>query len=134
MRRLGLALAALVVLLVVGVAAHWALIEHAGEVVVLRTVQPDGSWLETRLWIVDHGRVPFLHGGDSEWMRNLTGRSNVEVERGGVTRRYRAIPVWGRHLRIHELLRAKYGLADRWVRFISPDRATTRVVRLDALD
>ena len=130
-----LALAALGTVLGLAAVAHWALIEHAGEVVVLRTTEPDGSRLETRLWIVDNGGVPYLHGGDSDWMRNLTARPIVEVERGGTTRRYRATPVWGgRHPRLHELFRAKYGLADRWVRFIAPDRDTTRAVRLDALD
>ena len=45
--------------------------------------------------------------------------------------RYRAHPVPGPHPRVHELLRAKYGIADRWVRFIGPDREDTLAVRLD---
>ena len=39
----------------------------------------------------------------------------------------------GPHARIHELLRAKYGLADRWVRFVGPDDETVCAVRLDPI-
>jgi hypothetical protein len=110
------------------------LIEIGREVIVLRTQEADGGWLESRLWVVDDGAVSWLHGGDSRWMRNLEVRPIVEIERGGETRRYRAQPVPGPHPRLHELLRAKYGVADRWVRFIGPDNESTKPVRLDSLD
>jgi hypothetical protein len=131
MRRLGILFAIAVGLLVAYAVAHWALIEVGREVIVLRTEQPDGSPLESRLWIVDDGGVSWLHGGDSVWMRNLAARPLVEIERAGTTRRYRAVPVPGPHPRVHELLRAKYGLADRWVRFVGPDGPSTRAVRLE---
>ena len=57
----------------------------------------------------------------------------MEIERAGHHLRFRATPVPGPHPRVHELLRAKYGLADRWVRFIGPDNAETLAVRLDSL-
>ncbi len=116
------------------VVAHWALIEVGREVIVLRTENEGGGWLETRLWIVDDGGVSWLHGGDSHWMRNLEARPVVEIERGGETHRYRATAVPGPHPRIHELLRAKYGVADRWVRFVGPDNASTKPVRLERID
>jgi hypothetical protein len=114
--------------------AHWALIEVGREVVVLRSQDPDGGWYESRLWIVDDGGVAWLHGGDSRWMRNLEARPDVEVERGGQTHRYRAHAVAGPHPRLDELLRAKYGVADRWVRFVAPDGEATRAVRLEPLE
>ena len=40
----------------------------------------------------------------------------------------------GPHLRVHELLRAKYGSADRWVRFVGPDNEHTQAVRLERLE
>ena len=131
--------AAILVVVVLGLgaaylAAHLALIEFGGEVIVLRSENPDGSWLETRLWIVDDGGFPWLHGGDSTWMHNLRARPIVEVERGGETRRYRAHTVPGPHSALHELLRAKYGLADRWVRFVGPDDKSTMAVRLEFLE
>lgn len=133
MRRLVLVFAAVAGLGVAYVLGHWALIEVGREVIVLRTEEPDGSWRETRLWIVDDGDVAWLHGGDSRWMRNLEAHPIVEVVRGGETHRYRATPVPGPHPRLHQLLRAKYGLADRWVRFVGPDSNATKPVRLEQL-
>ena len=134
MKRFAIVVAAIFGLCVAYLLAHWALIEIGREVIVLRTQEADGGWFESRLWIVDDGAVSWLHGADSHWMRNLTARPIVEIERGGATHRYRAQPVPGPHPRVHELLRAKYGLADRWVRFIGPDDESVRPVRLDPLD
>jgi hypothetical protein len=114
--------------------AHWALIEVGNEVVVLRTEEPDGSWYESRLWIVDDSGYAWLHGDRrSRWMRNLESRSTVKIARGGETARYRATQIPGPHLGIHEKLREKYGLADRWVRLTGPDKETTAPVRLERL-
>jgi hypothetical protein len=115
------------------VAAHFAVIETSGEVIALRTQAEDGSWLETRLWIVDDGGVSWLHGGDSRWVRNLAARPIVEIVRGDEALRYRATPVPGSHPRVHELLREKYGLADRWVRFLGPDVESTVPIRLERI-
>ena len=134
MRRIAIVIAAALGLGFAYLLAHWALIELGREVIVLRTENPDGGWLETRLWIVDDGDVSWLHGGDSAWMRNLRARPIVEIERNGATHRYRAEAVPGPHPKVHELLRAKYGVADRWVRFVGPDRQSTTVVRLERLD
>jgi hypothetical protein len=133
-RRLVLLLAAALCLGVAYVLAHGALIEVGREVIVLRTQDEDGGWFESRLWIVDDGGAAWLHGGASRWMRNLEARPIVEVERAGETRRYRAHVVRGAHPRLHELLREKYGVADRWVRFVGPDGESTRAVRLESLE
>jgi len=132
-RRLIVVLAAIASLCVAYILAHGLLIETGREVIVLRTEEPDGGWLETRLWIVDDGASSWLHGGDSRWMQNLKARSVVDVTRGGATRRYRATAVPGPHPRVHELLREKYGIADRWVRFVGPDNESTTAVRLELL-
>jgi hypothetical protein len=133
-KRSAILLAIVLGLCIAYLLAHAALIEIGREVIVLRTQEPDGGWLETRLWIVDDGGVSWLHGANSRWMHNLEARPTVEVERGGKAHRYRAQPVPGPHPRLHELLRAKYGVADRWVRFIGPDDESTTAVRLDPLD
>jgi len=133
MKRFVILLAAILGLCVAYLLAHWALIEVGREVIVLRTQGADGGWLESRLWIVDDGAVSWLHGADSRWMHNLEARPMVEIDRGGEIHRYRAQPVPGPHPRVHELLRAKYGVADRWVRFIGPDDESVRPVRLDLL-
>jgi hypothetical protein len=127
LRFLGIAALALLAI----VAAHMLLIEVGREVVTLRTPRPDGSWKTTRLWIVDDGGTPWLHSGGEDWIAQFEDRPIVELDRGGATHRYRGTLVPGPHPRVHELLRAKYGVADRWVRLIGPDAATTIPVRLD---
>ena len=131
MRRLALGLAGILCLTAAYGLAHWTLIEVGREVITLRTWDEDGGRYESRLWIVDDGGVAWLHGGESRCMRKLEARPDVEVERGGQTHRYRARAVSGPHPRIDALLREKYGVADRWVRFVAPDGAATRAVRLD---
>jgi hypothetical protein len=134
MGRLVVAFVLLVGLALAYAVAHWVLIEAGREVVVLRTAEADGSWLETRLWIVDDAGVSWLHGdAASHWVRNLESRPIVELVRGRDTHRYRATPVPGPHPRLHELLRSKYGFADRWVRFVGPDKESTTPVRLEML-
>jgi hypothetical protein len=134
MRRFALVFAAVLSVCVILVLAHYALIEVGREVIVLRTQDAEGEWLETRLWIVDEGGFSWLHGADSRWMSNLRARPIVEIERDGESRRYVARPVPGPHPRVHELLRAKYGLADWWVRTIGPDNEYTTPVRLEPVE
>jgi hypothetical protein len=76
-RRAVVACAALGLLSAAYVVAHCALIETGREVIVLRTEEPDGTWLETRLWIVDDGDVSWLHGDrGSHWI--IGGFSDLE--------------------------------------------------------
>lgn len=120
MRRALVGAAILVALCVAYVLAHWALIEVGREVITLRTRTPEGTLEETRLWIVDDGPYAWIHGGpESGWMRRLRADPIVEVERGGETRQYRAVPVPEARERVLRLLREKYGVADRWVRLLS---------------
>jgi hypothetical protein len=133
MRRLRLAIAILFGLAVAVVLGHLALIEVGREVVTLRTQRPDGSWQATRLWIVDDAGSAWLHSAGLDWIARFEGDPVVEVARPDGLHRYRAHAVPGPHPRIHELLRAKYGAADRWVRFVGPDNEVTLAVRLDPL-
>ena len=131
MRSLLIGTAVLVGGAVLLVLAHLAFIEMGHEVITLRTQRPDGSWQQTRLWIVDDGASSWLHSGGAAWKRRFDGDPIVELERGHRTLRYRAHAVPGPHPNVDRLLREKYGLADRWVRFISPDNEDTVAVRLD---
>lgn len=133
MRRLLRVAAIALVVAACAVLAHLAVIEIGREVVTLRTRRPDGTWQATRLWIVDDGGSAWLHSAGAGWAERFAGNPVVEVERAGRIVRYRAHPVPGPHLRVHELLRARYGWADRWVRWLGPDRADTLAVRLDPL-
>jgi hypothetical protein len=108
-------------------------IELAGEVITLRTRRPDRGWQETRLWIVDDERASWLHSAGQRWAHRFDGDPVVEIVRNGRVQLYRAHATPGPHPRVHTLLRAKYGWADRWVRFISGGDEQTLAVRLDAL-
>ena len=131
MRRLLLRVVILCAAVALVVAAHLAVIEVGREVAVLRTQRPDGSWQATRLWIVDDGDVAWLHSAGAAWAKRFDGDPVVEVERRDGVHRYRAHAVPGPHPRVDQLLREKYGWADRWVRFLAPDGDSTLVVRLD---
>lgn len=121
MKRVMIAAAIVLGLCVAYAAAHLALIEVGREVVVLQKWTPGGAVNKTRLWIVDGGRYSWLHHGDADsgWIRRLAADPIVTIERGGRTQQYRAIPDPESHQRVHDLLREKYGIADRWVRFVT---------------
>lgn len=124
---------ALVVAAALVVVSHLALIEVGREVVTLRTPRPDGTWQATRLWVVDDDGAAFLHSAGAAWAQRFEGDPVVELERNGEIRKYRAHPQPGPHPRVDGLLREKYGVADRWVRFVAPDGEDVLVVRLDPL-
>ena len=137
-KRVMVAAAIVVGLCVAYVAAHLALIEVGREVVVLHKWTTGGVVNRTRLWIVDEGRYSWLHHGyaDSEWIRRLATDPIVTIERGGTARQYRAMPDPESHQRVHHLLREKYGVADRWVRFVTggTERCRAVPVRLEPVE
>lgn len=120
MRKLFIGVATLLAVAVVAVAAHFLVIEVGREVVTLRTAHADGTWSETRLWVVDHRGDPWLHSAGVEWEQRFEGAPQVELVRGGVVQAYLAEPDRSAHAEIDEALREKYGFADRWVRFLVP--------------
>jgi hypothetical protein len=122
MRRVIIIIAALIGLCVTLVLAHLALIEVGREVVVVHEPTPTGGVRKARLWIVDEGRYSWIHPGSANaqwWIKNIDAHQIVEVERGGKTLRYRAIADPEAHAKVHRLLRAKYDVADWWVRFLA---------------
>jgi hypothetical protein len=133
MKTLMTAIVILLALAVVVVLGHLAMIEVGREVVTIRTPLPDGEWQETRLWVVDYQGVPWLHSAGESWVARFEGDPVVELERGGETRRYKAHAVPGPHPEIDAALREKYGIADRWVRFLAPCNESVVPVRLQPL-
>ena len=133
MTRLLRGIATFIVVAALLVLGHLALIEIGREVVTLRTQRPDGTWWNSRLWIVDDGGSAWLHSGGAAWLKRFDGDPVVEVRRHGEFRRYKAHAIPGPHPRVDRLLREKYGVADRWVRFLAPDNEQTVAVRLDPM-
>ena len=118
--RLILRLLGVVLFLVVAFfGAVFAASEFGGEVVKLDTVDASGAHHGTHLWVVDDGGFPWLRAGvpTSGWLVRIEANPDVEVERGGVTYRMKAVPVREPAVRdhIHALMREKYGWADRLV-------------------
>ncbi len=104
------------------VLAHLILIEVGREVVVVHEPTPTGAVDKARLWIVDDGPYSWIHPGNANaqwWIRHMDANPIVEIDRGGEPRRYRAQPDPEAHAKVHQLLRQKYGVADRWVRFLA---------------
>jgi len=133
MKRVLLGIVALAAAAAVLVLGHLAVIEMGREVVTLRTQRADGTWQQTRLWIVDEGASSWLHSAGADWLARFEGDPVVELERAGAVRKYRAHAAPGPHPQVDRLLREKYGLADRWVRTLAPDTDDTIAVRLDPL-
>lgn len=120
--------------LVLVVGLHLLVIEVGREVVTLRTQSEDGSWKATRLWAVDYDGDVWLHSVGPEWQKRFEANRTVELVRSGKTDRYVATPDRSRHAQIDALLREKYGVADRWVRFLAPCGDHVLPVRLQKAD
>jgi hypothetical protein len=107
----------LVVLVGGYILAHLALIEIGREVVIVHK----SDTKHTRLWVVDEAGYAWVHhcGFEDEWIRSLATDPLLMMERVGEVRQYHALPVQAAHRHIHQLLREKYGFADRWVRWLA---------------
>jgi hypothetical protein len=117
-----------------GAVTLYALEGH--EVVVLRTHAPGGSMRETRTWVADDGGAIWIEAASPErpFLQHLLANPEVEVERNGAVRRYRAVPLPNPagHLRIRALLAEKYGWADWWVGLLT-DTSASVAVRLEPI-
>jgi hypothetical protein len=131
MRKLWIAIAVLLAAVVLFVVSIFGFSEQGGEVVTLTTFEADGSEVETRLWVVDASGSSWLRAGvpASGWLLRAEAHPVVEVERGGRSNRYRAVPVREPESRdqIHALMRAKYGFADRWISLIRDGQSSVAV-------
>lgn len=134
MPRIAWSLIAVLAVLVAAVAAHFALIETSGDVVVLTTRAPDDSEHITRLWFVEHEGAAWVNAGsaDAEWLGRIADKPEVRVALPTGVGQFRAVAVPAAREVILPLMAAKYGTADRWVRFMVGTEAVP--VRLDPLD
>jgi hypothetical protein len=109
----------LVVSLGVVFAAITYLALEGQEVAVLRSRSADGGVRETRVWVADHGGMPWIEAAEPEreFYADVLREPRVDLERAGRVGTYLARPLPGRagHDEIRALLNAKYGLADWWV-------------------
>jgi hypothetical protein len=104
------------------------------EVVVLRTVAPQGETRRTRTWVADDEGYAWIEAANAArpFLLQINANPNVELERGGAVRQCRAYPTPNPegHERIRRLLLLKYGWADRWVALLT-DTSESIAVRLE---
>ena len=119
MKRLAMAAGAIVMLCIGYAAFHLAMIDVGKDIVILHKMTRDGTTSRTRLWIVDAPGHSWLHHGwsDAVWIQHLQTEPVVTIHRDGAEQQYLASPDPGSDSEVHRLLREKYGLADRLVRF-----------------
>lgn len=133
MRRVAL-VGGTMLLVALGFAAITLYALEGHEVVVLRTRAADGSPRDTRTWVADADGAVWIEAAfaDRPFFQQLLSNPDVEVERGGSVRRYRAAPLPNPdgHERIRALLAEKYGWADWWVGLLT-DTSGSIAIRLE---
>ncbi len=104
------------------------------EVVVLRTHAADGTEHTTRTWIADADAATWIEAANPErpFLRDLEHDPILTLDRHGRAQPCRATvaPNPAGHIRIRDLLAAKYGWADRWIALVADTRRSL-AVRLD---
>jgi hypothetical protein len=103
-------------LLLVGVATYVA--GEIVEVAVLRTTGERGRVVETKLWVADLDGTPWVRVArpGRQWFQRLRAHPEVELARGGETRRYLARPDASEEAKraVDAAFAAKYGAVDAW--------------------
>jgi len=105
---------------------------ESGEVVVVTTPADDGP-SRTRLWVVDLDGNQYLRAGhvEASWYGPLIGADVVEVERGGVTGRYRAVPAPELVDRVNAAFADKYGWRETYIGMMVGGREHAVPIRLE---
>ena len=125
--------------LLIAAAVAYALVTYVAlelnDVARLRTKTDTNSWRETHVWVANgEGGTLWLEAATPTraWLLDLQQRPDVELDHGGTTATWRAVPVDGPEAQalVRSLLREKYGWADRWVGLLQ-DTSQAVPVRLD---
>lgn len=113
-------------------AALFAASEWGGEVVEVVTTDARGARFETSVWIVEAYGDLWLRAGNPEadWLRRLRATPEVLLRRGGGETRHRAVVATNSARRVNDLMRQKYGWADRLISTLH-DPAKAVAVRLE---
>lgn len=113
-------------------AALFAASEWGGEVVELETFDARGARFETPVWIVEAYDDVWLRAGNPEaaWLQRLRSKPEVLLRRGGRETRHRAVVVQSATRSVNDLMRQKYGWADRLISTLH-DPAKVVAVRLE---
>jgi len=134
MRLIAIVLGALLAALVGFAGLIFAASELGGEGVTLTTTDAEGGLHETPLWVVELDGAQYLRAGNGEsgWYVRLRDRPDVQVERAGEMKRYRAVPEPEKVPAVDALMAEKYGIADRIID-VMRDPAGSVAVRLEPI-
>jgi Uncharacterized protein conserved in bacteria (DUF2255) len=103
--------------LVAGAAATWWAGEQT-ELVVIRTLDGDGTQYHTKVWVVDHDGAPWVRVANPGrfWFHRLSRNPHAPLIRGGVEQPVIARPADFVEARaaIDARFREKYGVVDWW--------------------
>jgi hypothetical protein len=107
-----------------------------GEVVTLHTLDADGEWQTTPLWVVDFENASYLRAGTpdgSGWVTRLQANPQVKLERSGSLETVRLVEEPAQLSAVHQKMSEKYGWADDFVGLMGGDRALSLALRIEAV-
>jgi len=83
------------------------------EVIDMKTLDENGEYVETRLWIVDHDGMQYVRAGsDSGWYLRMKANPEVLMTRNGKENKYRAVENRPKADLIQQLMNKKYTWGD----------------------
>jgi hypothetical protein len=129
MRNLMILMALLALL---GAAAVYSAKNLTGEIATLYTTDRDGRSFQTQLWILDDRHEVWIRASrpTSQWLDRLIQHPEIQLDRGGDLKTYRATPLAHRRERINALIADRYGWAE-WILAKFEDREYSVPILLD---
>ena len=133
MRAFGIGVGALLAVLLA--VYLWSVAASPSDEVVVHVTQgADGEEHETALWVIEAAGSLWLRSGSptSGWLARLRGSPDIELERAGERRSYRAVPVETSEAlaRVNAKMAEKYG-ASETLDGLFADHSSSVPIRLD---
>ena len=115
MRRIVISILVVSGLTLVGLYGLIIVASESGEVVVLTTTDANGETHSTRLWIVEHDGMFWIRSGSpqSSWFKRIQRDPEGSATYAGENFKVNAVLDPPSNTIINELMRSKYGWADR---------------------
>ena len=136
--RVGMALVAALIVLIVCFAGLTLLALESGGVVTVRTTDADSGLVRTpRIWFVEHADNLYLEAGhpNNPWVRDLARVQQLRLDGQGLDGDY-SFQI-GREAAEHQLIRRlmqeKYGWRDWWIGLVF-DTSASQLVTIQALE
>ena len=134
-RALLASVAAVLAIALAGGAAITYLALELGEVVIVETVNSDGTRLrQTHIWYVHQPDGLYLEAGhpDNPWVRDLEQMQTLTLSGEGISGEYvfEQHESAADHQRVREMMRRKYGWRDSWIGVVF-DTTQSQLIELE---